>query len=104
MVPIELRGQPYKEVKERAEHLLDSVGLKERTHHYPGQLSGGERQRTGLERAFIHQPALLFADETSGNLDDETRVQSEQQLFDLNDQQGTTPVIVTHDVKLAERC
>ncbi len=104
MVPIELRGQPYKEVKERAEHLLESVGLKERTHHYPGQLSGGEQQRTGLARAFIHQPALLFADEPTGNLDDETSVQIEQLLFDLNDQQGTTLVIVTHDVKLAERC
>lgn len=104
MVPIELRGQPYKEVKERAEYLLESVGLKERTHHYPGQLSGGEQQRTGLARAFIHQPAILFADEPTGNLDDETSVQIEQLLFDLNDQQGTTLIIVTHDVKLAERC
>src|SRR5690625_8531 len=104
MVQVELRGQHYKEVKERAEHLLESVGLKERTHHYPGQLSGGEQQRTGLARAFIHQPALLFADEPTGNLDDETSVQIEQLLFDLNDQQGTTLVIVTHDVKLAERC
>lgn len=104
MVPIELRGTPYKEVKERAEQLLQSVGLKERTHHYPSQLSGGEQQRTGLARAFIHQPSILFADEPTGNLDDETSLQIEQLLFDLNRQQGTTLVIVTHDMKLAERC
>ena len=70
----------------------------------PGSCRGGEQQRTGLARAFIHQPALLFADEPTGNLDDETSVQIEQLLFDLNDQQSTTLVIVTHDVKLAERC
>lgn len=104
MVPIELRGAPFKQVKERAEQLLESVGLKERTHHYPSQLSGGEQQRTGLARAFIHQPAILFADEPTGNLDDETSIQIEQLLFDLNRQQGTTLIIVTHDMKLAERC
>lgn len=104
MVPIELRGTPFKEVKQRAEHLLESVGLKERTHHYPSQLSGGEQQRTGLARAFIHQPKILFADEPTGNLDDETSTQIEQLLFDLNRQQGTTLIIVTHDMKLAERC
>tara|TARA_R100001143_G_scaffold58746_1_gene56815 strand:- start:25461 stop:26183 length:723 start_codon:yes stop_codon:yes gene_type:complete len=104
MVPIELRGVPYKDVERRALDLLTSVGLGERTHHYPNQLSGGEQQRVGLARAFIHEPEILFADEPTGNLDGETGAQIEDLLFDLNKEQGTTLIIVTHDRELASRC
>ena len=104
MVPIELRGVPYKDVERRALDLLQSVGLGKRTHHYPNQLSGGEQQRVGLARAFIHKPEILFADEPTGNLDGETGAQIEDLLFDLNREQGTTLIIVTHDRELASRC
>lgn len=104
MVPVELRGVPFKKVKTKALELLESVGLEDRTHHYPNQLSGGEQQRVGLARAFIHEPSILFADEPTGNLDDETSASIEQLLFDLNKQQGTTLIIVTHDMKLAQKC
>lgn len=104
MVPIELRGTPYREVEQKALELLDSVGLGDRVNHYPNQLSGGEQQRVGLARAFIHQPDILFADEPTGNLDGETGEQIEQLLFDLNKQQGTTLVIVSHDRELAQKC
>ncbi|MEX2462772.1 MAG: ABC transporter ATP-binding protein, partial [Balneolaceae bacterium] len=104
MVPIELRGLAYKDVEKRAHHLLESVGLQDRTHHYPNQLSGGEQQRVGLARAFIHKPEILFADEPTGNLDGETGAQIEELLFDLNKDQGTTLIIVTHDKELADKC
>lgn len=104
MVPIELRGLAYRDVEARALELLASVGLSDRSHHYPNQLSGGEQQRVGLARAFIHQPGILFADEPTGNLDGETGAQIEQLLFELNHKEGTTLVIVTHDRELAEKC
>lgn len=104
MVPIELRGTPYREVEKKAIDLLTEVGLADRLDHYPNQLSGGEQQRVGLARAFIHQPDVLFADEPTGNLDGETGAQIEQLLFDLNQKQGTTLVIVTHDKTLAQKC
>ncbi|MEX2436070.1 MAG: ABC transporter ATP-binding protein [Balneolaceae bacterium] len=104
MVPIELRGIPYKSVEKRALELLEEVGLKDRVHHYPNQLSGGEQQRVGLARAFIHQPNILFADEPTGNLDGETGTQIEDLLFNLNKVEGTTLVIVTHDRELAQKC
>ncbi|MEX0647603.1 MAG: ABC transporter ATP-binding protein [Balneolaceae bacterium] len=104
MVPIELRGIPYKKVEARAKELLKQVGLGERTHHYPTQLSGGEQQRVGLARAFIHEPDVLFADEPTGNLDGETGNQIEELLFNLNRARGTTLIIVTHDRELAEKC
>jgi putative ABC transport system ATP-binding protein len=104
MVPIELRGVPYRDVEKLALDLLGQVGLKDRVHHYPNQLSGGEQQRVGLARAFIHQPDILFADEPTGNLDGETGLQIEQLLFDLNRDKGTTLIIVTHDRELAEQC
>jgi putative ABC transport system ATP-binding protein len=104
MVPIELRGTPYREVESLALNLLEQVGLGDRTHHYPTQLSGGEQQRVGLARAFIHQPDILFADEPTGNLDGETGTQIEDLLFRLNKNQGTTLIIVTHDRELAARC
>lgn len=104
MVPVELRGVPYREVEKKALGLLNEVGLGGRLTHYPGQLSGGEQQRVGLARAFIHQPDILFADEPTGNLDGETGTQIEQLMFNLNKKQGTTLVIVTHDRSLAEKC
>ena len=104
MVPIELRGTPYREVEQQALELLESVGLGDRTSHYPTQLSGGEQQRVGLARAFIHQPGILFADEPTGNLDRETGQQIEDLLFELNRNQNTTLIIVTHDRELAEKC
>jgi putative ABC transport system ATP-binding protein len=104
MVPLELRGIPYKKVEASALEILESVGLGDRTHHYPNQLSGGEQQRVGIARAFIHRPDILFADEPTGNLDGETGAQIERLLFDLNREQGTTLIIVTHDRELAQKC
>jgi len=101
MVPLELRRE--KNIKTIALDLLDKVGLADRSHHYPIQLSGGEQQRVSLARAFSTKPAILFADEPTGNLDGETSVKIEQLLFDLNTQAGTTLVIVTHDLELAAK-
>ncbi|HBQ59920.1 MAG TPA: ABC transporter, partial [Balneolaceae bacterium] len=104
MVPLELRGEGTKDVRERALSLLESVGLGDRSHHYPTQLSGGEQQRVAIARAFINQPKILFADEPTGNLDTETGEYIEKLIFDLNEQQGTTLVLVTHDLELAKKC
>ncbi|MDR9415445.1 MAG: ABC transporter ATP-binding protein [Gracilimonas sp.] len=104
MVPLELRGEATNEVQKRAVTLLESVGLGDRTHHYPTQLSGGEQQRVAIARAFINQPKILFADEPTGNLDTETGEYIEKLIFDLNEQQGTTLVLVTHDLELAKKC
>lgn len=101
MVPMELRGE--KNSRNAALELLDKVGLSDRSHHYPIQLSGGEQQRVSLARAFSNRPAILFADEPTGNLDGETSVKIEKLLFDLNTEAGTTLVIVTHDLELASR-
>lgn len=101
MVPLELRGA--KNIKAIAVDLLDKVGLADRAHHYPVQLSGGEQQRVSLARAFSNQPAILFADEPTGNLDAETSEKVINLLFDLNKDAGTTLVIVTHDLDLAAR-
>jgi putative ABC transport system ATP-binding protein len=83
--------------------LLEKVGLKERVHHYPSQLSGGEQQRVALARAFSNKPSILFADEPTGNLDEETGEKVIQLLFNLNKEAGTTLVIITHDLDLANR-
>jgi len=101
MVPLELRGA--KNIKAQAMELLEKVGLADRSHHYPVQLSGGEQQRVSLARAFSNQPAILFADEPTGNLDAETSEKVIKLLFDLNKDAGTTLVIVTHDLELAAR-
>ncbi len=99
-VPLELRGE--KGYKEKARELLDRVGLGERTDHYPSQLSGGEQQRVAMARAFITAPRILFADEPTGNLDEDTAQKVTDLLFDLNKEQGTTLVLVTHNLELAE--
>jgi putative ABC transport system ATP-binding protein len=104
MVPLELRGEGTKEVRENARELLESVGLGDRTHHYPTQLSGGEQQRVAVARAFINKPKILFADEPTGNLDTETGEHIEDLIFELNEKQGTTLVMVTHDLELAKKC
>jgi putative ABC transport system ATP-binding protein len=102
MLPLELAGQ--RKPESEARQLLVRVGLGDRLEHYPRQLSGGEQQRVALARAFASRPALLFADEPTGNLDTETGRQVADLLFELNRQQGTTLVLVTHDERLAARC
>lgn len=99
MVPLELQGS--KEAKHVAISLIEKVGLTKRKDHYPNQLSGGEQQRIAIARAFSNNPKLLFADEPTGNLDDETSERIEKLLFDLNKEQGTSLVLVTHDNELA---
>ncbi len=101
MVPCELRGET--DVRSRAAHLLEQVGLGSRLEHYPTQLSGGEQQRVALARAFVNRPQILFADEPTGNLDAETAETVERLLFELNVQNGTTLVLVTHNLELAAR-
>ncbi|GAB4119252.1 MAG: ABC transporter ATP-binding protein [Acidobacteriota bacterium] len=101
MVPVELQGR--RGVRDRAAELLAQVGLADRLGHYPAQLSGGEQQRVALARAFVNQPRILFADEPTGNLDAETAETVERLLFDLNRQNGTTLVLVTHNLELAAK-
>ncbi|MFN7188927.1 MAG: ABC transporter ATP-binding protein [Cyclobacteriaceae bacterium] len=101
MVPLELRGE--KGVEARARELLERVGLGDRTHHYPSQLSGGEQQRVAIARAFITSPKVLFADEPTGNLDEENATRITELLFQINREEKTTLVLVTHNLELAER-
>jgi putative ABC transport system ATP-binding protein len=102
MLPLELAG--VKDGKRRALDLLEKVGLGHRHHHYPNQLSGGEQQRVAIARAFITKPAILFADEPTGNLDGSNGQRIADLLFQLNHESGTTLIVVTHDMKLAGRC
>lgn len=101
-LPLEIRGADNPE--RDARHWLEEVGLGERTDHYPSQLSGGEQQRVAIARAFATRPALLFADEPTGNLDEDTGSHIIEQLFSLNQQEGTTLILITHDPELATRC
>jgi len=101
LLPLELAG--LDDAAARATQLLEQVGLSERGHHYPSQLSGGEQQRVALARAFGHRPAVLFADEPTGNLDPETGAQALELLLGLWEEHGTTLVLVTHDQTVAER-
>ena len=100
-VPLELRGIRDSDV--RARDLLERVGLGSRTHHFPAQLSGGEQQRVAIARAFVNRPRVLFADEPTGNLDGATGEKIVTLLEQLNREDGTTIVLVTHDQQLARR-
>ena len=102
MLPLELHGSARAE--DRARSFLERVELAERTGHYPNQLSGGEQQRVAIARAFAAEPAILFADEPTGNLDTETGQHVIDLLFEINREQGATLVLVTHEQRLAQRC
>ncbi|MDZ7784940.1 MAG: ABC transporter ATP-binding protein [Halioglobus sp.] len=102
MLPLELNGQAS--ARAPAEQYLARVGLGDRMHHYPRQLSGGEQQRVAIARAFAARPRILFADEPTGNLDTLTGGHIADLLFELNREEGTTLVLVTHDQSLADRC
>lgn len=101
MVPLELRGE--KNISMKAKDLLARVGLGDRFHHYPTQLSGGEQQRVALARAFITSPRILFADEPTGNLDEENAKQITDLLFGMNREEKTTLILVTHNLDLAQK-
>lgn len=101
-LPLEFAGS--EQVFERARDALNATGLADRINHFPGELSGGEQQRVALARAFVGRPTLILADEPTGNLDLMTGQKVMQQLFDLQQEQGTTLILVTHDAALARRC
>jgi putative ABC transport system ATP-binding protein len=102
MLPLELKGQT--DARQQAEEFLQRVELSERAHHYPRQMSGGEQQRVAIARAFAARPVILFADEPTGNLDTNTGAHIIDLLFELNREEGTTLVLVTHEQRLASRC
>ena len=103
-LPLELAGREGREDQARVREVLQSVGLEPRRRHYPRQLSGGEQQRVALARAFVGQPRILFADEPTGNLDQATGAHVAELLLEMNQRNGTTLVLVTHDLALAQGC
>ena len=103
MLPLELQGN-HKDSRDKAEQLLKRVGLSHRLGHYPHQLSGGEQQRVALARAFVSTPKILFADEPTGNLDSKTSDLITDLMFELNQEQETTLILVTHELTLADLC
>jgi putative ABC transport system ATP-binding protein len=103
MLPMEMLGDERDGASPRAEYLLESVGLRDRSAHYPAQLSGGEQQRVALARAFMMRPSILFADEPTGNLDSRNGSHVLELLWELNKTEGTTLILVTHDESLAAR-
>lgn len=102
MLPLELAG--HRNARPAAREIIEKVGLKDRWSHYPSQLSGGEKQRVAIARAFATEPAVLFADEPTGNLDSRTGANIMELMFELNRSSSTTLILVTHDTTLAERC
>ena len=104
MIPAFIAGTSKKEAEQRAKELLTDLGLGERLAHKPSELSGGEQQRVAIARALINRPAVLFADEPSGNLDSKTKEELHNLFFHLRDKYGQTIIIVTHDPDLAKMC
>jgi putative ABC transport system ATP-binding protein len=104
MLPLEIRGTPLTEARELAGDCLARVGLSQRLMHYPKTLSGGEQQRVALARAFVSEPSILFADEPTGSLDEASGSKVIELLFELNRENGSTLILVTHDPQLAKRC
>lgn len=104
MIPAFIAGRSDKDAKAEAVRLLNDMGLGQRMDHKPSELSGGEQQRVAIARALVNRPAILFADEPSGNLDTKTKAEIHQLFFDLRDSYGQTIVIVTHDPELAAMC
>ena len=104
MIPAMIAGVPQKKARERAAELISLLGLEERRNHKPSELSGGEQQRIATARALVNSPAVLFADEPTGNLDSVTKQEIHKLFFELRDKLGQTIVIVTHDPELASLC
>jgi lipoprotein-releasing system ATP-binding protein len=104
IIPAMIAGRSRKDALVQAEELLIEMGLSERLHHKPSQLSGGEQQRVAIARALINNPAVLFADEPSGNLDSKTKEEIHNLFFRLREKYGQTIIIVTHDPDLAKMC
>lgn len=104
MIPALIGGESQKNARDRALELLETVGLKDRVTHKPSELSGGEQQRVAIARALVNTPAILFADEPSGNLDSRTKEEIHRLFFNLRNSLGQTVVIVTHDGDLAAQC
>lgn len=104
MIPAYIAGRKEKDAKAAASELLEMLGLKDRMTHKPSELSGGEQQRVAIARALINKPAVLFADEPSGNLDTRTKDEIHRLFFSLRDRLGQTIIIVTHDPELAKMC
>ena len=102
MLPLEIKGD--RQAREKALKALTRVGLKKRASHLPNQLSGGEKQRVAIARAFVTRPAILFADEPTGNLDKTSTQSVGELLFSINQESDTTLILVTHDPELAGRC
>ncbi|MBQ9462289.1 MAG: ABC transporter ATP-binding protein [Bacteroidales bacterium] len=104
MIPALIAGRPAHDARSDARRLLELVGLAHRSSHKPSEMSGGEQQRTAIARALVNSPAVLFADEPTGNLDSATKQEIHKLLFNLRDSLGQTLVIVTHDPELASLC
>ena len=104
MIPAFIAGRSKKDAEQHAKELLTDLGLGERLTHKPSELSGGEQQRVAIARALINRPAVLFADEPSGNLDTKTKEEIHNLFFELREKYGQTVVIVTHDPELAKMC
>lgn len=104
MIPAFIAGKTDRQAREKALRLLSEVGLEGRISHKPSELSGGEQQRVAIARALVNDPAILFADEPSGNLDSATKAEIHQLFFDLRNRHGQTIIIVTHDPELAALC
>jgi putative ABC transport system ATP-binding protein len=104
MLPLEIAGNPQVQARQFAREWLEKVGLTPRSNHFPKTLSGGEQQRVALARAFINKPAILFADEPTGSLDEASGNRVIELLFELNRGNSSTLVLVTHDPALAARC